>query len=178
MATVVMPQLTSHLAIASRSSVNVANTRTGFSSRSGGTATKISLAPISIPPAFGSKSGRPSRHIPFRLRPRLPLLALALSSASGACFCCSDIYLSLSTQATAKSRKGKHSFNRNQPGMLPQTVTTVWRTKLGTTLLIGFNSTTASSAYFRFLGPPSLPRTSPSRQVPRQYGLASRVPCF
>src|ERR1035437_7080248 len=145
MATVVMPQLTSHRAIASKSSVNVENTRTGFSSRSGGTATKTSLAPISIPPAFGSQSGRSSRHIPFRLRPRLlllalPLLAWAFSSADfGGCFFGLDIHLILSAQATAKSRKGKHSFNRNQPGMLPQTVTTVWRTKLGTTLLIGFN---------------------------------------
>ena len=48
----------------------------------------------------------------------------------------------LSTQATAKSRKWKYSFKRNQPGVLTQTVTTVWRTELGTTLLIGFNSTT------------------------------------
>ena len=163
MATVVMPQLTSHLAIASKSSVNVANTRTGFSSRSGGTATKISLAPISIPPAFGSKSGRPSRHIPFRLRPRLPLPASAFSSAdSGGCFFCLGIHLILATQATAKSRKGKHSFNRNQPGVLPQTVTTVWRTELGTTLLIGFNSTTGLSAYFRYLG---ISQSPPNRRI-------------
>src|ERR1035437_5001438 len=99
MATVVMPQLTSHRAIASKSSVNIENTRTGFSSRSGGTATKISLAPISIPPAFGSQSGRSSRHIPFRLRPRLlllalPLLAWAFSSADfGGCFFGLDIHL-------------------------------------------------------------------------------------
>jgi hypothetical protein len=52
-ATVVTPQLTSHRAISSRSSVNVGKTRTGFSSRSAGTATKISRAPMSIPPAFG-----------------------------------------------------------------------------------------------------------------------------
>src|SRR5664279_4120687 len=168
MATVVMPQLTSHRAIASKSSVNVENTRTGFSSRSGGTATKISLAPISIPPAFGSKSGRSSRHIPFRLRPRLlllalPLLAWAFSSADfGGCFFGLDIHLILSAQATAKSRKGKHSFNRNQPGMLPQTVTTVWRTKLGTTLLIGFNNSTGLSAYFRYLG---ISQSPPKRRI-------------
>ena len=35
--------------------------------------------------------------------------------------------------------------------MLPQAVTTVWRTELGTTLLFGFNSTTDGSAYFRYL---------------------------
>src|ERR1035438_3694399 len=42
-----------------------------------------------------------------------------------------------------------YSLNRNQPGVPPQAVTTVWRPELGTTLLIGFNSTTAVSAYFR-----------------------------
>ncbi len=35
--------------------------------------------------------------------------------------------------------------------MLPQAVTTVWGTKLGTTLLNGFNSTTDDTAYFRCL---------------------------
>ncbi len=34
--------------------------------------------------------------------------------------------------------------------MLPQAVTTVWRTELGTTLVFGFNSTTEVSAYFRY----------------------------
>ena len=64
-------------------------------------------------------------------------------------------YLILFVQATAKSRKWKYSFDRNQPGLLPQTITTVWRTELGTTLLIGFNSTTVLTAYFRSLGIPS-----------------------
>ena len=32
-----------------------------------------------------------------------------------------------------------------------QTVTTLWRTELGTTLVIGFNSTTVLSAYFRYM---------------------------
>jgi len=35
--------------------------------------------------------------------------------------------------------------------MLSQTVTTVWRTELGTTLLDGFNSTTDGLAYFHYL---------------------------
>lgn len=35
--------------------------------------------------------------------------------------------------------------------MLPQAVTTVWRTELGTTLRFGFNSTTDKSAYFHYL---------------------------
>jgi len=33
-----------------------------------------------------------------------------------------------------------------------QTVTTVWRTEPGTTLVSGFNSTTVFSAYFRYPG--------------------------
>jgi len=63
-----------------------------------------------------------------------------------------DMPLILSAQAEAKSRKSRYSFEGNQPGMLPQTVTTVWRTELGTTLLNGFNSTTDVSAYFRYPG--------------------------
>jgi len=35
--------------------------------------------------------------------------------------------------------------------VLPQAVTTIWRTELGTTLLFGFNSTTGGSAYFHYL---------------------------
>src|ERR1035438_8135579 len=57
----------------------------------------------------------------------------------------------LSAQAEAKSRKSRYSFEGNQRGMLPQTVTTVWRTELGTTLVNGFNSTTDASAYFHCL---------------------------
>jgi hypothetical protein len=45
----------------------------------------------------------------------------------------------------------KYSPNWNQPGVLPQAVTTIWRTELGTTLVFGFNSTTGGSAYFRYL---------------------------
>jgi len=42
--------------------------------------------------------------------------------------------------------------------VLPQAVTTVWRTELGTTLLNGFDSTTDTSAYFHYLAHLSLPR--------------------
>jgi hypothetical protein len=59
--------------------------------------------------------------------------------------------------------------------MLLQTVTTVWRTELGTTLLNGFNSTTDESAYFRYLCFISLQRTAGSRQVPLPYGPAYRA---
>ena len=51
----------------------------------------------------------------------------------------------------AKSRKSRYSFEGNQPGVLPQAVTNVWRTELGTMLTNGFNSTTEISAYFRYL---------------------------
>ena len=73
----------------SRSSVKVANTRTGFSSRSGGTATKISLAPISIPAALAPESGdlpgtslsvfRPVCLGPPRASSRLGFLRMLLS---------------------------------------------------------------------------------------------------
>jgi hypothetical protein len=35
--------------------------------------------------------------------------------------------------------------------VLPRTVTTIWRTELGTKLLNGFDSTTEKSAYFHYL---------------------------
>ena len=49
--------------------------------------------------------------------------------------------------------------------MLLQTVTTVWRTELGTTLLNGFNSTTVESAYFRL---PALYQSATNRDAPRE----------
>jgi hypothetical protein len=49
--------------------------------------------------------------------------------------------------------------------MLLQTVTTVWRTELGTTLLNGFNSTTVESAYFRL---PVLYQSATNRDAPRE----------
>src|ERR1035441_2240025 len=87
MATVVTPQLTNHFAILSKSSVKVENTRTGCSSRSGGTATKISLAPILITSEVDPSMGRPPRHIPFRFWPRLPLPAVVvLATGFRKCF--------------------------------------------------------------------------------------------
>ena len=108
MAAVVIPQLTSHCAIFCKSSVKVENTRTGCSSRSGGTATKISLAPISIPAAFGSSMGRSSRHIPVRFPPLLPGPAAGFSfPVLGECFFGLDMPVILSAQVEAKSRISK-----------------------------------------------------------------------
>ena len=59
---------------------------------------------------------------------------------------------SLSAQATARSRKGKYSLEGNQPEVLLRTVTTVWRTKPGSTLVNGFKGATGKSAYFRYPG--------------------------
>src|SRR4030095_9831249 len=56
----------------------------------------------------------------------------------------------------AKPRKRRYSSRRNQSGMVLRTVTTVWCTELGTTLLIGFESTTVIPAYFRCLSPSSV----------------------
>src|ERR1700693_1198000 len=53
MAMVSTPQALSQWAMALRSTVKLGNSRTGSSSRSGGTATKWEALPISIPAALG-----------------------------------------------------------------------------------------------------------------------------
>src|SRR5712691_13215171 len=88
---VVTPQAFSHRAIACKSSVNVSNSRTGRSSRSGGTATKISRAPISMPPALGSRHGRSATHIPFRFF-RRPNWAWVFGLRVFPCFLLLDTY--------------------------------------------------------------------------------------
>jgi hypothetical protein len=55
--------------------------------------------------------------------------------------------------------------------MVLRTVTTVWCTELGTTLLIGFESTTVIPAYFRCLSPSSVHQPAASNQVPFPLAL-------
>src|SRR5215211_8698704 len=60
MATVSIPQATNQATSACKSGVNVANTRTGSASRSGGTAATISALPISRPAALGKTQANSS----------------------------------------------------------------------------------------------------------------------
>lgn len=59
----------------------------------GGTATNISRAPTSTPAALGSKTGRSSKHIPFRRRRRLGFGVLAFPFT----FCCCNACCCLPT---------------------------------------------------------------------------------
>jgi hypothetical protein len=68
MATVFTPQPISQSASRSKSSVKVAKTRTGSALQSGGTATYTSRAPMSIPAARDSTTGRSSSLLPFLFR--------------------------------------------------------------------------------------------------------------
>ena len=79
MATVVTPQATNQSANSFRSAVQVSQTRTGCASRSGGTATYISRAPISMPAACGSSNGRFSMCVCFGVR-RLPCPGFAFAA--------------------------------------------------------------------------------------------------
>ena len=113
-ATVVTPHCSSQSVKRSRSSVKVANTRTGFSSRPAGTATNISRAPTSIPAAFGSNTGRSSKHIPlFRLR-RLDFAFPA--GRLSPCFLFTRGSLS-ELQATAELRNSKVLFQSESVGL-------------------------------------------------------------
>lgn len=62
---------------------------------------------------------------------------------------------------------------RNRPAALLKAVATIWRTKLGTTPDIGFNSTTEISARLRRLGGVPVCFNRRSNQVTFRYGPAS-----
>ena len=130
--TVVTPHRISQSVKRCRSSVNVAKTRTGFSSRSGGTATNISRAPTSIPAAFGSNSGRSSRHIPLFRLCTFDFAFCGCRLLQGESFICRSLP---EPQTTARVRT-KILFQTESVG-LPQLLTTALRTEPGTTLMIG-----------------------------------------
>jgi len=129
------PHCSSQSVKRSRSSVKVANTRTGLSSRPGGTATNISRAPTSIPAAFGSKTGRSSKQslcfvsAAWAWRPALanyrPVLftGCSLSELQQRPSCAIEILFQTESVGSA------------------QLLTTALRTELGTTLLIGVLTT-------------------------------------
>jgi len=96
--------------------------------------------------------GRSSRHIPFLFWLRLPWPA-AVFFSPGFLECCVGLDMPVYPFGSGSGQVAqmKYSPNWNQPGVLPQAVTTIWRTELGTTLVFGFNSTTGGSAYFRYL---------------------------
>ena len=101
-----------------------------------------------MPAAFGSKTGRLSRPIRFFLVFLFDLcFALALLGFSG---CLDMLPFSSPLQATAKlrTRDGTLLIGINLPNA-SRLLTTVRRTELGTTLLIGLNCTTVAPAYFR-----------------------------
>jgi hypothetical protein len=168
----VMPQLTRQSAICCRSPVNVPHLRTGSESRSGGTDTKISLAPMSMPAAFGSNIEPPGCPDRFGCLLRWPLADPGPRRPRTSCCC---VFLDMPIPfalATGQAAQTKDSFNRNQFGMLLRTVTTVWCTGLGTTLLIGFESTTIIPAYFRCLSPSSVLPSAGLSHVPFPFGPA------
>src|SRR5450759_4159346 len=94
MATVSTPQALSQSARALRSIVKLGNSRTGVSSRSGGTATKWEALPMSMPAALGWVIVRAARDLPgLRLTLALrraiapPSLRLECGAASGTSSC-------------------------------------------------------------------------------------------
>src|SRR5215470_10706692 len=96
-----MPHCFSLSANAYRSCVNVGKERTFSSARSAGTATKISVAPMSIPAAFGLITGSTAL---FDFDPCLRLRAIPFSYAA---------------MATARAAQNGHSSKRDRREPLP-----------------------------------------------------------
>jgi hypothetical protein len=133
---VVTPHCSSQSVKRSRSSVKVANTRTGFSSRPGGTATNISRAPTSMAAAFGSNTGRSSKHFPLLCLPVWVSLSAIADYRLGSC--------SLVARFLSCKQRPSCAIQGTLPNgisWVTPLLTTALRTELGATLDIGVRTT-------------------------------------
>ena len=167
MATVVTRQLTSHLAISSRSAVNVGKTLTGFSSRSDARRRRFPAHQCRCLPHSAAERGCHPASSPFFCPGSFRAVPVASSEWTRYC---------LSAQAAARLRKNESTLLIGISLNTAQTVTTVWSTEPGARLILGFDTPL-------FCRPTSVPvhltvctAGALSRKVPAMYGPAKSGP--
>jgi hypothetical protein len=132
-----------------------------------------SPAPISSPAAFGSRNHPKSCLSCARCVSCLPGFALPG-------FACGFFWLAIASPFLLMQRPGCTNESTLLNGISPragQTVTTVWRTEPGTTLINAFNSTTVLSAYFRTCALNRVHRNAAPARLPSCTAPPKRVPC-